>query len=320
MATRSTTAAPRNNTPAARPAAANKPASKPSAPRAEANRSAGGANKPGDNFRQSDELREARDARRGNKPGEAKDPNKPADAKDPNKPGDVKDPNKPDEAKDPNKPEDPKKPEDPNKPADPNDPLAEEKKKNEELTKKVDDLEKMLDALLNGEDEKKPEEQKPEENKGGCCNSGKKPSEAQKPGEGEGEQDYNKILMADVAAVKAARNGEQPKQPQGGKPGEEQIKDPFTKLTVDFVKAKTSGAQLKPEVEQMVLETLLEGAQGGQGNKQGQDPFGGPGGPQGPGAIDGPGGRPGVGFGGPGVGAPRPGAGFGGPRPGVRAA
>lgn len=181
------------------------------------------------------------------------------------------------------------------------DELKNEKGEEEELSEELQGLKDALAALydkLGGEEE----EEKPEEaqNMGGCC--GSKSSKAS-DSEG-GPKDWNSILAAGIAAVKAQQLGGgrnqqhaqmgmgmgpngQPKMGgakglQGAKGmkgahGADQMKgakgrtNPLDKLRADYEKAKSSGAELKPEIENQARQLLglppLEGAQDGQQQK-----------------------------------------------------
>lgn len=124
-------------------------------------------------------------------------------------------------------------------------------------------------------------EKKPKEDPGGCCGRPKSPNDSP------GEKDWNSVLLADVAAVKANRLGGDapgirrgPKNsvfgtkavPGGSKrglrvpgrvaqlPGQPH---PLGKLQSDYTRAKSSGQAIRPEVE-MAVEECLNGATAAQ--------------------------------------------------------
>ncbi len=230
---------------------------------------------------------ETAETKPGEKPGETK-PNSEAGQVDENgKP--IEDPNKPEESKDP---EDR---------FEGSQELNEEDPEKEELREELQSLKDALAALfdqMGSEDEDKKEAAS--ESPGGCCG---KPSGAKQAGDSEGNQDWNAILAAGIAAVKAqglgqpaaaqngatggqgrqnGQNGQNPigqvgangnssaggrLQVAGGqaKPnasgnaaalGGKQGADPLTKLASDYQKAKSSGAELKPEIENEVRSLL----------------------------------------------------------------
>lgn len=186
-----------------------------------------------------------------------------------------------DESKEPDKLEEGSKtPEEGKEPKDEFSESEELKKEEEENQQMREEIEGLKDALaslydmMGSEDDKKDE--KPE-SLGGCCG---KSQGSKKTGEDDSEKDWNSILTAGIAAVKAQNlggnltllNGGQggqtgqnaPPKPagmaalaaRGGKPSASQGGDPRTKLASDYQKAKTANAQLRPEVENEVRNLL----------------------------------------------------------------
>jgi hypothetical protein len=222
-------------------------------------------------------------AKDGAKPGEAKD-GKDAEA--------VKKPQQLDEngnpIKDPAKTDDGKEPKDEFKESDE---LKGEKDENQEMREEIQGLKDALASLYDmmREDEEKKEE-KPE-SLGGCCGKSQGSKGAD---EGDGNKDWNAVLTAGIAAVKAqglgggnvvplqggqsgqSSNGQQGKQGavaalgQNGKAaGAKGGGDARAKLASDYEKAQAAKAELRPEVENEVRSLLGMPPKPGQ-EKQGQ--------------------------------------------------
>lgn len=167
------------------------------------------------------------------------------------------------------------------------DELKNEKGQGEELSEELQGLKDALASLydkLGEEEEDKPEAP---QNLGGC--SGSKKSQAT-DSEG-GQKDWNSVLAAGIAAVKAQQLGGQGQPGQGqqlglnsrprdgskanrgvkgmqGQRGPQGAKgrggNPLQRLRADYDKAKSSGAELQPEIENQARQLLglppLEGA------------------------------------------------------------
>jgi hypothetical protein len=172
----------------------------------------------------------------------------------------------------------------------------------EEMRLEIEQLKQQLEELA-----KKKEEEKKPENTGGCSGSHGAKEAGDKPNQG---QDWNKVLLDDVAAVQAERRGQPagvPLQPglgaagllgigpaaglpglapgsalpgltpgaavPGAMPG-----GALAKLQYDYQQAKASGAKLRPEVEKLVQDTLNGGQpqppQAGRPGHQGRPPAG----------------------------------------------
>lgn len=173
----------------------------------------------------------------------------------------------------------------------------------EEMREELQGLKDALAALYDkmGADDEKSEEKA--ESMGGCCG---KPSGAKQAGDSDQNKDWNSILTAGIAAVKAQNLG-QPNltmlsggagsqglgQQNAGQAGAQrgggmaalanrsgggqiakgangQGGDPRTKLASDYQKAKTANAQLRPEVENEVRNLLGMPPLNGQGLGQQQ--------------------------------------------------
>ena len=163
----------------------------------------------------------------------------------------------------------------------------EEKEPLREESQGLKDALASLYDMMGSEDDKKEAPESP----GGCCG---RPKSTNKTGEDDQNKDWNSILTAGIAAVKAQNlgggnmtllNGGQSGQGQNGqqKPGgmatlaagkgaskgaNGQSSDPRTKLASDYQKAKAANAELRPEVENEVRSLLgmppLEGKGQGQ--------------------------------------------------------
>jgi hypothetical protein len=168
-----------------------------------------------------------------------------------------------------------------------------------------DDKMELAEMLKKWAEEKEEDAHEPNkviEDKGGaCCGRPKAPDKIEA-----GDVDWNKLLQADIIAVKAqqlggggsqAANGGQKGGPQGGAKGaavkggpkgatagtqgangakgqDGQEQDPMGKLSMHYQMAKSAGAQLDPSVEKTVKGLLgiadTAGPGPGQGGPEGQ--------------------------------------------------
>jgi hypothetical protein len=167
-------------------------------------------------------------------------------------------------------------------------------KEDDEMSQELQGLKDALASLydmMSSEDDDKQE--KAPENLGGCCG---KSHGAQQPSESEGNKDWNAILTAGIAAVKAQGLGGQGNltllsggQGQNGKvqaagaaqsgkggpqgasqKGAQAGGDPRTRLASDYQKAKAAKAELRPEVENEVRNLLGLPPADGQQSQQTQ--------------------------------------------------